>query len=470
MELKIKHKQIHDNIHGPIPLSNYACRIIDNKLFERLRYLKQLGTCYFVFPSATHTRFEHSLGTYHLCSWILKSIKENSSIQEINNSLSNVPELNDYYTRMYGSNDITDVCDYNKLDAYVCELVKIAGLCHDLGHGPFSHLFDDVFIPLMRNANNDEYHPNHIHENRSCLILQTIIENDQFLSSEIMQPEIDFIKTLINPSKDHLSFIYQIVSNNFNAIDVDKFDYLVRDSLALGLKFGFDYVRLLNDAKVINNIICYPIQMYNEVSAIFDTRYRLHKQVYSHKVVISSQYMINDIMIKMEPIVKMYEMTTHIDKFYKFTDSYIIEVIKFLDTYRDVISEKIDKKVIDDVNKLWVDINERRMYLYVGSIVSKVDKQISLEIINQLDPSIDLNKIVLHKSKIGFVSGKKSNPFDQLYFYNNNEPTKCMKINKEKITFLISDTYQEYIYILYVKDRNDTELVKKMKNIFNLLK
>jgi HD superfamily phosphohydrolase len=293
-----------------------------------------------------------------------------------------------------------------------------------------------------------------------------IIKRDDELSKLITDPEIKFIKNLINPQKDHTGFIYQIVSNNLNAIDVDKFDYLIRDTTNLGLKFGFDYIRLLNDAKVIDNIICYPEQMYNEVSAIFDTRYKLHKQVYTHKVVISTQYMINDMMLMMEPIIHMYECITDMNKFYKLTDNYVIEAIKFFEHFKEELLNDEGKMIIDKVFKIWVDLNERRMYKFIGSIVSKVDKSITVDLVASIDPSIDPNHIIIHKSKIGFVSGSKSNPFEELYFYNNKSPNVCLKVQKEKVTFLISDTYQEYIYMFFVKDSSDKELIEKVKAVF----
>ena len=66
-ELCKKHKNIHDSIHGMISISKAASLIIDHPIFQRLRNLKQLGACSYVFPNAVHTRFEHSVGTYHLC-------------------------------------------------------------------------------------------------------------------------------------------------------------------------------------------------------------------------------------------------------------------------------------------------------------------------------------------------------------------------------------------------------------------
>ena len=64
IKLDINYKKIYDGIHHYIDISNYACMIIDTPTFQRLRYLRQLSACYYVFPCAIHTRFEHSIGTY----------------------------------------------------------------------------------------------------------------------------------------------------------------------------------------------------------------------------------------------------------------------------------------------------------------------------------------------------------------------------------------------------------------------
>ena len=71
-------KEIYDPLHGYINLSPLAIKIINTPEFQRLREIKQLGTTYLVFPSATHTRFEHSLGVYHLCNEMLEKLKKNN--------------------------------------------------------------------------------------------------------------------------------------------------------------------------------------------------------------------------------------------------------------------------------------------------------------------------------------------------------------------------------------------------------
>ena len=106
--------RIFDNIHGYIELDPIASAIVDTHVFQRLRNIHQTGVLYMVFPTATHSRFEHSVGTYHLANCMIKSI------------MTKQPDL--------------------KITDEIVMLVSVAGSCHDLGHLLFSHLFDDYFL------------------------------------------------------------------------------------------------------------------------------------------------------------------------------------------------------------------------------------------------------------------------------------------------------------------------------------
>uniref|UniRef100_A0A3Q3LY55 HD domain-containing protein n=1 Tax=Mastacembelus armatus TaxID=205130 RepID=A0A3Q3LY55_9TELE len=108
----------NDPIHGHIELHPLLIKIIDTPQFQRLRNIRQLGGAYFVYPGASHNRFEHSLGVAYLAGELVDALSRRQ------------PEL------QISPRDI------------LC--VQIAGLCHDLGHGPFSHLFDGKFIPKAR--------------------------------------------------------------------------------------------------------------------------------------------------------------------------------------------------------------------------------------------------------------------------------------------------------------------------------
>jgi hypothetical protein len=178
-------------------------------------------------------------------------------------------------------------------------------------------------------------------------------------------------------------------------------------------------------------------------------------------------------MMAMDPIVNMYKLSMDIKNFYKLTDSYVIEIIKFLDHYKENVPKlfpdvdpELAVKTVDYVNKLWIELSERKLYYHVKTFVLQHDvNNITVDKFIEMDSSIDPKSIIIHKSKLGFVSGNKGNPFDNLYFYTNKKPNECLKIPKEEVTFLIPDTYQEYIYMVFVKDRDNKSLIDKMENI-----
>ena len=259
-------KEIYDNIHGYIKLDNIAISIIDTEIFKRLKNLKQLGNCHYVFPGAQHTRFEHSIGVYFLAGKVLEEIKKNQ------------PEI--------------------ELNEKTIELVKIAGLVHDLGHGPFSHLYDDLIINNLIENGINLNGKSRVHEYRSCLLLDEIIKN---LNIKYSKNQILFIKSLICPKyfkkmNQYPKFLYQIISNEDTSLDVDKFDYLKRDPYNIGLNKHIDFERLIQNIKIIDNEIYYPNKISNQISEIFEIRFKFFRDVYNHHTIVAIDYMIADIL------------------------------------------------------------------------------------------------------------------------------------------------------------------------------
>ncbi|KAL9656902.1 hypothetical protein ABK040_006994 [Willaertia magna] len=265
------HKIINDPVHGFIALPIELFKIIDTVIFQRLRDLKQLGAMYYVFPGATHKRFEHSLGTAYLAGQWLHLLKVNS--------ITLHPEIKEQLT-----------------DRQIF-LVQVAALCHDLGHGPFSHLFEDCFVKTL-NLNFD-------HEVASVELLRIINKqikentNEEFLSETEISQVGDMILGKI-PKGETKHYLYTIVHNDSSGIDVDKFDYLARDCKSSSLPIGYQFEKLLQFSQIRKEKDVYKIcfdkkEAYN-IYQLFHTRYSLHKEIYSHRVVMAIQLMIGQLM------------------------------------------------------------------------------------------------------------------------------------------------------------------------------
>lgn len=125
----------------------------------------------------------------------------------------------------------------------------------------------------------------------------------------LREEDVQFIRELINPDnfpqKSHpeRQFLYEIVSNSSCGIDVDKFDYIARDSANVGIKISFDARRLLRNCRIIDNRLCFHYRTAFDVYELFHARYTLFKQVYSHRVGKAVEYMLRDIILIADPFL-----------------------------------------------------------------------------------------------------------------------------------------------------------------------
>lgn len=252
-------RYIYDMCHGYITYNDQETLFLDNHWVKRLKRIKQLGLLEHVFPSASHSRFEHSLGVSHIADEYVDVLLKNSSKLPYYNS------------------------DYK-----FC--VKMAALFHDLGHGPFSHVFDNVVIQDPENS----------HEIRSRRIVEYIFQEIGTKSGFNSAYIIDYIKEMIEPISNAYSSIpfFDIVNNSKNSIDVDKFDYLQRDPRHIGLDIKFDPARIINKSYIEDDNIVYSNSVSNNILNMFSTRYRLHKEIYNHKTVKLIELMLGDSLIE----------------------------------------------------------------------------------------------------------------------------------------------------------------------------
>ena len=397
-------KEIYDPLHGFIKISPFALKIINTSEFQRLREIKQLGTTYFVFPSATHTRFEHSLGVYYLCNEILDKINKNQ------------PEL--------------------LIDEKIIELIKIAGLVHDIGHGPFSHLYDSCLI-------------NEKHEERSKNIFKMIINK---YNLDLSNEDINFVCDCIDPPEDKKNiWYYQIVSNKINTIDVDKIDYILRDAYHIGISISIsnDYKRLLDvyvieDINKKNSYLAFNIKSQFDIYNLFLSRYKLNKIVYTHHSVKSFEYLII-------PVLKEIIKNNNID-FQELTDSFILNYISNFYSYTTLKNNIYMRNIPRLINEITI-----QKKTIINKFLSLNDLFYDMLLtLNNTSYEINKENYIIEKILIGF-SNNNQDPLKIVYYYDNNiNNNNISLIEPKNYSFVIPENHNELVLRLYSKKDNDS--------------
>ena len=211
--------EIRDPIHGFIPLSDWERDIIDHPVFQRLRRIRQLGWTDMVYPSAMHTRFEHSLGVMHVASQMYDRIVDSAST-------------------FLGSE-----LDYNSSGlARDKVLVRIASLLHDVGHAPFSHAAEEL-MPVNPVSSTRYRHEDYSAALIELLMTDVIDSHPQNENFHISAKEVsDFLVGRVGVIGRSLLW-RELISSQ---LDADRADYLLRDSYHAGVAYGrFDLGRLL---------------------------------------------------------------------------------------------------------------------------------------------------------------------------------------------------------------------------------
>ncbi|XP_028265237.1 deoxynucleoside triphosphate triphosphohydrolase SAMHD1-like [Parambassis ranga] len=444
-------KVINDPIHGHMELHPLLVKIIDTPQFQRLRNIKQLGGAYFVYPGASHNRFEHSIGVGYLAGELAKALK------------SKQPEL-----------DITD-------PDILC--VQIAGLCHDLGHGAFSHLYDQMFIP--RAFPNDD--PQWKHEKASVQMLDHMVETNNLQSSmELyglnLQTDLKFIKEMIDPPKktdlkqrkdegpqktdqERRSFLYEIVSNPITGIDVDKFDYFARDCHHLGIKNNFDHMRFIKFARVCEvdgeKHICSRDKEVVNLYDMFATRHALHRRAYQHKVTKNIELMITDAFLKADKHIqiegsggKMFSLSQakdDMEAYAKLTDQVMEQILHS------------SSPEMEDARALLQRILTRDLYFFVGEAKKKDPSKFTKDEIKGLKQKLaehtdaEKDNFEVVQSKFDYGNGQED-PIENAFFYTKGDHSRGFKINRNKtehVSMYLPSVFSENFIRVYWKNKED---------------
>ena len=350
---------ISDRVYEHITLPPIVIRAVDTTYFQRLRGLKQLGVSSFLYPSAVHTRFEHSIGVAYLAQRFLETIRKTQ------------PEL------QISDRDV--------------ELAMLAGLCHDIGHGPFSHLFEDVITRSLSSSSSSSggSESGFCHEAMGQRVAR------RMLSGILSDDEVEVVLDLMgggdrgSATCGTVPFV-EIISNKRNGIDVDKLDYFIRDSVCCFGKPTVDVrvSRLFNSCRLVPSPaaslaatskkkplpaweMIFEEKMALTLREVFALRAKLHKHVYQHQVVKCIGHMMGDAIAAAVPFFRvggksLAECCADVDAFSKLGD-WIVEAIESSADRELAPSQEIIRR-----------IRCRELYKLVLCKSLKLDEQISM--------------------------------------------------------------------------------------------
>ncbi len=244
-----KRKIINDPVHGFIQINaDILFDIIENPHFQRLRRIKQLGLTHYVYPGATHSRFQHALGSFHLMNTAINVLRQKGHEITIDEE----------------------------------EAASLAILLHDVGHGPFSHTLESTIIQGIH------------HEQLSLLFMHSI--------NREMNGALDLAISVFR-NEYHKKFLHQLVASQ---LDMDRLDYLKRDSYFTGVTEGVigsdRIVRMLN---VVDDKLVVDIKGIYSVEKFLIARRLMYWQVYFHKAAIAAELLLQKILIRARSLALM---------------------------------------------------------------------------------------------------------------------------------------------------------------------
>ncbi|MGY5858318.1 MAG: HD domain-containing protein [Candidatus Thorarchaeota archaeon] len=275
--------EINDPIHDFIGLTNVEAKIINSETYQRLRRIKQLSGGHFVYPTAEHTRFGHCIGVMFLAGRTGKKL-----------------------------------LDKLKLGDDVLQEVRLAGLLHDLGHGPFSHVFEESLLEKQGKNHEDV---------TEWLVLKSEV-------GEIMENEGVSKKRIADLVRGRRTRKYDGVVSGIVAgqVDADKMDYLIRDSFYCGVNYGLvDIHRLIDSLDIShNNELHFDIAARGALEAFLVARYEMFLNVYYHKTVRSVEVMLVKLINAADNVLKLTSFKTP-DEFLRLDDMSLVSMVRNID-------------------------------------------------------------------------------------------------------------------------------------------
>ena len=413
--MKMTHLDIIDPIHDFVRVYDNELKIIDTPIFQRLRRIRQLSGAHLIYPGAQHTRFEHSLGVMHIASMAGQVLAEKGVVS---------------------SDDIQNL--------------RLASLLHDIGHGPFSHLFEEIFEEKRKISHED-------------------LGRDIILKTEIgdIISKNGFDKKLITKlafGDSKLQFMNEIISGVLSA---DIMDYLLRDGYFTGAEHAkIDHHRLTHSLDVYKNKLALDKSSLVNFETMMISRYQMFKAVYFHKTVRAGEVMLLEAMDLAEGELGLSSM--NLDEYLQLSDDVILAKLLNLPEHNSKL--KASKKIATDYlnRNLFKSVFETTL---TGKAITKKHMQELREEVSKKS-KIDINEIFVDSSNTPSIplSPSKKESKSIILLENNGNKTTAKEILISQIKLVSAMSGFMKILRVYTPAKNRKKVEMAAKSILGDLK
>jgi len=402
------HLDIIDPIHDFVRVYDNELKIIDTPIFQRLRRIRQLSGAHLIYPGAQHTRFEHSLGVMHIASMAGQALAEKGVV-----SFDDIQNL------------------------------RLAGLLHDIGHGPFSHLFEEIFEEKRKISHEDLGRD---------IILKT--EIGDIISKNGFDKKI-ITKLAFGDSK--LQFMNEIISG---ALSADIMDYLLRDGYFTGAEHAkIDHHRLTHSLDVYKNKLALDKSSLVNFETMMISRFQMFKAVYFHKTVRAGEVMLLEAIDLAEGELGLSSM--NLDEYLKLSDDVILAKLLNLPEHNSKL--KASKKIATNYlnRNLFKSVFESTL---TGKAITKKRMQ---ELRGEISKKskIDINEIFVDSSNTPSIplspSKKESKSIILLENDGNKTTAKEILISQIKLVSAMSGFMKILRVYTPAKNRKKVEMAAK---------
>ncbi len=407
---------IKDPLYGYIRINHSEKKVIDSYPIQRLRRIKQLSGSEFVYPAANHTRFEHSLGTMYLAG-------------------------------IMGENIPAELSDHD------LQMLRYAGLLHDVGHGPFSHIFDSFLSKVM----------NKTHEDMTRTIIEKtkindILREEGFDTKKISQLSVGLLHDIDN------IYINQIIVGTF---DVDKMDYVSRDSYHTGAGYGYiDIFRLIYTMDIHNKQLVVNMNAIPTLETFLIARLESFKTIYFHKASRAVQIMLVNAIEQSKDELPCINFR-NVDEYLKLDDYMLWNELKKCEKSNSIMNDIEQRNLLKCAYEKTLYTKEHLM----TSLFSKntFRKNIEKEIAEKA--SINTHEVIIDTPSLPSVPYSRENAglMDIPISFSQQNKTKHIR----KVTELsrIIEVLRVYLNIVrvYTKEKHRDKIKKAAEEIFSTL-